>query len=155
MDDRQRSGIIFYNDTDVLTIGVERQIAGLRTIPRYNVAIAVLAFSAAAVTNNVLASAGIIEYPVDKSGAIQPERTHSTGRGASVRPHLRRRPPAAVPPKHERLATPKVIDLAQQRVSRQHDFFSFLAQIGGERFHNIGDLFRRKRYVLVSFRSTA
>ena len=49
MDDRQRSGVISYDDADMLAVGVKRQVTGLRVVPCYSIAIAILAFGAAAV----------------------------------------------------------------------------------------------------------
>ena len=75
--------------------GVKHQIAGQGFAPRDWGAVAVLAGSAAAVTDDV--AQRVVEYPVHKAGTIQAEGAHGSGGSAAGRSHFCGRTPALVP----------------------------------------------------------
>lgn len=70
VDGRQNPSVVLHDDADVLVSGIEHQVAGLRIDPGSHIAIAVLVGRAASLPYNVFAAAGIIETPIDKTGAI-------------------------------------------------------------------------------------
>ena len=85
-------------------------------------AVGMLAGCAAAMTDDVVAFRGVVERPIDEAAAIQTVWAVGSGAGTAVRRDLLHRTPAAVPTQHQRLATPKVIDLADKRTGRLDDF---------------------------------
>ena len=83
--------------TNVAVVRIKYQITRFSLRPAYSCTIAVLAGRAAASAHYETATAGVIEYPIHKTAAIQTKGPHCTGGNAAGRPYLLRRSPAAVP----------------------------------------------------------
>ena len=85
------------NDAHMGVIGIEYQISRLGVAPINGSAVAVLGSSPAAVANDVLSAALVVERPIHHSRTIQSEGPHSAGGGTALGSNLHRHSPAAVP----------------------------------------------------------
>ena len=70
MDDRQGPSVVFHNNTHMFGVRIKYQVAGLCAVPSNSIAITVLISRTAAMPDYIFAAIGIIEYPIDKTGAV-------------------------------------------------------------------------------------
>ena len=118
-------------------IRVEGQITGLGLRLRYGSAVGVLGAGASAPAQDILAAGEVVEDPIHKPGAVQAVGPVGPGCGASVRPHLGKLPPTAVPADHQGFSAPKIIHFSHQRECGLHRLFPGLVPVRRQSMEHI------------------
>ena len=85
------------DNTDMAVTRIKDKVSRLGVTPSNRRTVAVLRSGPAAMPNDVLSTALVVEYPIHHSRAIQSEGPHSAGGGATLGCNFHRHSPAAVP----------------------------------------------------------
>ena len=85
------------DNTDMAVTRIKDKVSRLGVTPSNRRTVAVLRSGPAAMPNDVLSAALVVEYPIHHSRTIQSEGPHSAGGGAILGCNFHRHSPAAVP----------------------------------------------------------
>ena len=85
------------NNADMAVTRIKDKVSRLGVTPSNRRTVAVLRSGPAAMPNDVLSTALVVEYPIHHSRTIQSEGPHSAGGGAALGCNFHRHSPAAVP----------------------------------------------------------
>ena len=138
------------NNADMAVTRIKDKVSRLGVTPSNRRTVAVLRSGPAAMPNDVLSTALVVEYPIHHSRTIQSEGPHGASGGASLGCNFHRHSPATVPTDHQRFSSPEIMNFAQELIRRQNYLLAILAEIGGEIFHDLRNFLIAECNILVA-----
>lgn len=128
------------DDAHMGILWVKNEVAGDGLAPGNIGAVAMLHPCAASMSNHISAIADIVENPVHEAGAIQAVGPYRAAAGTAGGGDLPGRSPAGIPAEDETLATPEVVDLAEQLIGRENYLLALCTETGWQVVYNLLDL---------------